>query len=412
MVTRSTDVAAPAILESMPGGVTAAAGFRAAGVACGIKLGGLDLALVAAEQPASAAGVFTTNLVTAAPVLVSREHLRRTSGVAQAVVANSGCANACTGDAGLAAARAMADATAQALDCRAEHVLVASTGVIGISLDVRKVKAGIATATEQLDRGGHSTAAEAIMTTDLAPKETAIRVVTPDGVFHVGGMAKGAGMIDPRMATMLGFLTTDAAVAPELLQRALSEAADDTFNAITVDGDTSTNDSVFAFASGRSGVTIDEARFGGFLDALRAVCHELALAIVRNGEGATKLVAVRVVGADSREDARRAAHTIANSLLVKTAIHGGDPNWGRIVAAAGRSGAAVTAERARVRIGQTVVFDDGQPFDERGPTAAAYLRGREVEIEIDLGRAGEGQATIWTCDLSADYVRINADYRT
>ena len=412
MVTRSTHTEARATLESMPGGVTAASGFRAAGVASGIKRGDLDLAIVASEQLSGAAGMFTTNLATAAPVLVSRDHLRRSSGFAHAVVVNSGCANACTGEAGLAAARAMADETARVLGCQAEHVLVASTGVIGVSLDIAKVKAGIGVVAEQLDRGGHGTAAEAIMTTDLAPKETAVRVVTPAGAFHVGGMAKGAGMIEPRMATMLAFLTTDAAVEPELLRRALVEAADDTFNAITVDGDTSTNDSVFVLANGQSGVTIDEARYGVLLEALRTVCHELALAIVRNGEGATKLVAVRAVGADSREDARRAAHTIANSLLVKTAIHGGDPNWGRIIAAAGRSGAAVSVERARVRIGSTVVFDQGQPFDERAPAAAGHLRGHEVEIEIDLGRPGGGQATIWTCDLSADYVRINADYRT
>ena len=412
MVTHSTDAAAPITLESIPGGVTAAAGFRAAGVASGVKRGDLDLAIVATEQLAGAAGIFTTNLATAAPVLVSRDHLRRSSGFAHAVVVNSGCANACTGEAGLAAARAMADETARVLGCHAEHVLVASTGVIGVSLDIGKIKVGIAVVAEQLDRSGHGTAAKAIMTTDLAPKEAAVRVVTPAGVFHVGGMAKGAGMIEPRMATMLGFLTTDAAVEPELLRRALVETADDTFNAITVDGDTSTNDSVFALANGQSGVVIDQARYGVFLQALRTICHELALAIVRNGEGATKLVAIRAVGADSREDARRAAHTIANSLLVKTAIHGGDPNWGRIIAAAGRSGAAFSVERARVQIGSTIVFDQGQPFDERALAAASHLRGHEVEIEIDLGRPGGGQATIWTCDLSADYVRINADYRT
>ena len=227
----------------------------------------------------------------------------------------------------------------------------------------------------------------------------------------IGGMAKGAGMIEPMMATMLAFLTTDAAVPSALLGRALREAVNDTFNAITVDGECSTNDSVMLLASGASGANVDEASYGAFLEGLRAVCLDLALGIVRGGEGATKLVTVTVTGAASSAEARTAAKAIANSLLVKTAIHGGDPNWGRLVAVAGRAGVAFELSRAAVTIGSTVLFKGGRPHDEAAPEAAAYLRGKNIEVAVDLG-AGADSSTVWTCDLSAEYVRINADYRT
>jgi glutamate N-acetyltransferase/amino-acid N-acetyltransferase len=219
-------------------------------------------------------------------------------------------------------------------------------------------------------------------------------------------------MIEPHMATMLGVLTTDAAVAAPLLQRALQEAVDVTFNAITIDGDTSTNDTVFLLAGGTSGVEVDLAAYPAFVAALREVCGTLARAIVRGGEGATKLVSITASGAASESDARRAAKTIANSLLVKTAVHGGDPNWGRLLAAAGRAGVAFDVERAAVRVGPVVLFQDGVPFDDRAPEAAAYLSGSDIDIEIDLGARGSDRATVWTCDLSAEYVAINADYRT
>ena len=400
-------------IEPIEGGVTAPAGFRAAGVACGIKkTGALDLAIVVADAPAAAAGVFTTNKALAAPVLVSREHLVRSGGLARAVVVNSGCANACTGPEGLAVARSSADFVASIVGCAPEQVLVASTGVIGVQLDLDRLRRGAGEAAKALSRAAHADAARAIMTTDKAPKSAAVSVTTPAGTFRVGGMAKGAGMIEPHMATMLGFLTTDAIVSAPLLQRALREAADVTFNAITIDGDTSTNDTVFLLASGASGVQIDEAAYDGFAAALREVCGTLARAIVRGGEGATKLVAVSASGAASDADAKRAAHTIANSLLVKTAIHGGDPNWGRLLAAAGRAGAAFDVEHAAVRIGPVVLFKDGVPFDERAPEAAVYLAGSDLEIEVDLGAGGPHSATVWTCDLSAEYVAINADYRT
>ncbi|MCY4599554.1 MAG: bifunctional glutamate N-acetyltransferase/amino-acid acetyltransferase ArgJ [Acidobacteria bacterium] len=394
------------------GGITAAAGFRAAAVSCGLKADALDLALIVADETASAAAVFTTNLVVAAPVLVAKRHLTESGGTARAVVVNSGCANACTGAEGMVAADAMATAVAQAIGCRTEHVLIASTGVIGLHLDSTKIARGVADAAIRLGRDTHTAAAEAIMTTDIAPKEAAVRVDTPAGSFAIGGMVKGAGMIEPNMATMLGFLTTDAAVGPDRLRRALSEAVDDTFNAITVDGECSTNDAVFLLASGASGVTIDEAAHAAFVDALREVCGTLAREIVRGGEGATKLVAVRVTSGGSDADARRAARAIANSLLVKTALNGGDPNWGRLLAVAGRAGVAVEPARAQVRIGPAVLFADDTVFADREPAAAAHLAGDEVEVQVDLGTDGGHAATVWTCDLSAQYVRINADYRT
>jgi glutamate N-acetyltransferase/amino-acid N-acetyltransferase len=249
------------------------------------------------------------------------------------------------------------------------------------------------------------------MTTDLAPKESAARISIGGREAWIGGMCKGAGMIEPMMATMLGFVTTDAAVPKPLLDRALREAVDQSFNAITVDGDSSTNDCVLLLASGASGVAVDEASYGTFVEGLTTVCRELALAIVRGGEGATKLVTVQVTGAASSSEARKAAKVIANSLLVKTAIHGGDPNWGRLICAAGRAGVALDASRAGVTIGSLVLFKDGQPHDELAPKAADYLKGRDLEVGVDLG-AGSASSKVWTCDLSAEYVRINADYRT
>ena len=397
---------------AMAGGVTTPAGFTAAGVQAGIKASGaLDLAMIVADEPAAAAAIFTTNQVQAAPVQVSRDQIARSAGRVRAVVVNSGCANACTGARGMATARSTVQVAASLLGCPPEQVLVASTGVIGVHLDEAKVVAGIRAAVEALGRDGEP-AARAIMTTDLAPKSAAARVETPQGAFHVGGIAKGAGMIEPMMATMLGFVTTDAAVSPALLDRALREVADRTFNAITVDGECSTNDTLMALASGASGVTIDEPLYPALLAGLEAVCRALALAIVRGGEGATKLVAVRVTGAATRSDAVKAARTIANSPLVKTAIHGADPNWGRLVAAAGRSGTRFVLERSLVEVGPVALFRDGQPFDEQAAAAAEYLRGAELDVHVDLGTGGPGEATVWTCDLSAEYVRINGEYRT
>jgi glutamate N-acetyltransferase/amino-acid N-acetyltransferase len=394
------------------GGITAPRGFRAAGVFCGIKAKGLDLAMIVSDARAAAAGVFTVNRAQAAPVVLSRRQLAASSGHATAVVVNSGCANACTGPDGMQHAEAMAARTATAIGCGVSDVLVASTGVIGVKLDMAKVACGIQSAADALAVGAGGDAARAIMTTDPFPKEASVEITSAAGTFRVGGMAKGSGMIEPNMATMLGFVSTDAAVAPALLQRALKAVADDTFNAITVDGECSTNDCVFALANGASGVGLGDGDYAVLVEALRHVCEPLAIGIVRGGEGATKLVTVRVTGAASNDDARRAARAIANSLLVKTAIHGGDPNWGRLVAVAGRSGSDFVLDAAAVRIGPVELFSAGLPHDERAPQAAEYLEGDNLVVVVDMGTGGRGTSQMWTCDLSAEYVRINADYRT
>jgi glutamate N-acetyltransferase / amino-acid N-acetyltransferase len=399
-------------IARVDGGVTTPHGFRASGVHCGIKAAGLDLALLVSDTPASAAAVFTTNRVQAAPIVVSRAQIQATDGRASAIVVNSGCANACTGADGLAHAEAMVRGTARTLGCDPGGVFVASTGVIGVKLDMAKVRSGIERAAAALSPGGGAEAARAIMTTDPFPKEAAVEVQSEGGTFRIGGMAKGSGMIEPQMATMLAFVTTDAAVEPALLQRALVEVADETFNAITVDGECSTNDCVFALAGGASGVGLGEREYPLLVEALRQVCEPLAIGIVRGGEGATRLIVVHVTGAEHDVDARRAARAIANSPLVKTAVHGGDPNWGRLVAVMGRSGAAFRLERAAVWIGPVELFRDGVPHDERAAEAAKHLKGPEVAIHLDLGTGGPARAHMWTCDLSAEYVRINADYRT
>jgi glutamate N-acetyltransferase/amino-acid N-acetyltransferase len=404
---------APISVTSVAGGVTAPEGFQAGSVHSGIKAAAsaLDLTVVATDSAASAAGIFTTNLAQAAPVQVSRRHLHRTDGWARAVVINSGCANACTGDDGQTHAVQMAVNTAAAIRCRPEEVLVASTGVIGVKLPIDRVLSGIQKAVGILDRTGGAAAARAIMTTDLFPKEHAVTVRTAHGSFTVGGMAKGAGMIEPNMATMIALLTTDAQVSPAVLRKALEASARDTFNAITVDGECSTNDTLFALASGASGVAIDDETYPALLDGLLAVSRELAVAIVRGGEGATKLVAITVGGAQTTDEARQVARTIANSPLVKTAVHGADPNWGRIVAAAGRSGVPFDINALSVAVGGTVLFENGRPHDELAPVAAQLLKGKSIQIDVTLG-SGPASATIWTCDLSAEYVRINGEYRT
>jgi glutamate N-acetyltransferase/amino-acid N-acetyltransferase len=404
-------------VDVIAGGVATARGFRAAGIGAGIKrprpdgATPLDLALIVSDTPATAAAVFTVNKAQAAPVIVSREHLVRSNGLARAVIVNAGCANACTGDEGMSNAQDMASETARLVGCDANQVLVASTGVIGVGLPMDKIRSALPRAFAALGRDQGPAAARAIMTTDPLPKEAAARVVLDGREAIIGGMAKGSGMIEPMMATMLGFVTTDASVPAPLLQRALRAAVNTTFNAITVDGECSTNDTVMLLANGSSGAIVNEASYDAFLNGLTAVCRELALAIVRGGEGATKLVTVNVTGAASEAEARTAAKAIANSPLVKTAIHGGDPNWGRLIAVAGRAGVAFELSRAVVTIGSIVLFDHGRPHDEYAPEAAAYLQGKELTVSVDLG-SGSAASTVWTCDLSAEYVRINADYRT
>ena len=409
-------MAAPASIKAgaiKAGGVTTPKGFRAAGVSAGIKrvAGSLDLALLVSDTPATAAAVFTTSRAQAAPVLVSIDHLARSGGVARAVIVNSGCANACTGDEGMQVARDMAAGTAALVKCPVDQVLVASTGVIGVGLPIEKIRAGLPAAMHALGQDQGAMAARAIMTTDPFPKEAAVHLTIDGRQVTIGGMAKGSGMIEPMMATMLAFITTDAAVPKGLLDRALREAVNDTFNAITVDGECSTNDSVMLLANGASGATVDDTTYKAFLEGLTTVCLALALGIVRGGEGATKLITITVTGAASPAEARTTAKAIGNSLLVKTAIHGGDPNWGRLIAVAGRAGVAFDLARAAVTIGSTVLFDEGRPHDDLAPEAAEYLKGKDINVSVDLG-VGSASSTVWTCDLSADYVRINADYRT
>lgn len=390
-------------LTKIEGGICAPLGFTAAGVACGLKESGRpDLCLISSEVSCSAAGVFTTNAFRAAPVLVTMENLR--GGSLRAVVANSGNANAWTGQKGLDDAREMAGMVARELDIPAGEVAVASTGVIGCYLDMEKVRKGISEAASSLSREGASRAAEAIMTTDTFPKQWSLEA---DG-FRVGGMAKGAGMISPRMATMLAFITTDALVEARDLARALRRVVDRTFNRITVDGCTSTNDMVVIMASGLSG-----RKVGGeeLEESLLPLCSSLARMIVEDGEGATRFVTVRVREAANDAEAEVAARAVADSPLVKTAFFGGDANWGRVVQALGASLPDLDAAGVEVRFGGLVVARGGEPVGASEEELRRVMSSPRVELEISLGR-GEGEAEIWTCDLSYEYVRINAEYHT
>ena len=406
------------------GGVTSALGFRAAGVHAGFRddPSRLDMALVVADEPAACAATFTQNVFCAAPVIVSKSHLDDVShGTARALVVNSGCANAATGDRGLQAARDTAAIVGGAVGCPAREVMVASTGVIGVHLDTAVFESGVPQAMSALSREGGPAAAQAIMTTDTHPKEFAVSF-SGDGIgydgctFTVGGMAKGSGMIMPNMATMIACITTDAPVNAFDLHKALKRAVSTSFNKITVDSDTSTNDSCFAFASGAASAGAapfdgESAAFALFEKALIAVCESLARSMAADGEGATRLVTVRVAGAASDDEADVAARTIANSPLTKTAIFGHDANWGRIAAAAGRSGARFRQEDVAIDIMGLPVLRNGLPvpFDE--DEALRRFERPEIDIEVDLG-AGDSSTIIWTCDFSHDYVTINGDYRT
>jgi glutamate N-acetyltransferase/amino-acid N-acetyltransferase len=397
-------------LTLVSGNATSPKGFRSAGVHCGVKREKPDLALLLSDVPASAAGVFTTNKVKAAPVRYTQSAVA--AGRAQAIVVNSGNANACTGEAGLADSEEMAKLTAGSLGLAADLVLVASTGVIGVPLPMDAIRSGIPVAVNALSSDGEA-AARAILTTDNFPKTAAVRLDI-DGVgVTIGGMAKGAGMIHPNMATTLCFLTTDASVPPAVLRGALKRAVQESFNSITVDGDTSTNDTVLVLANGCAGgapITNGEA-LARFTAALTLVAGELARMVVRDGEGATKLVEISVEGAASDLEARQAAMTVANSLLVKTALHGGEPNWGRILAALGRSGVEMNEETTDVSFGALDVVRAGLGVPGVWDAAAAALEEKEVSIRIRLAM-GNGAAKVWTSDLSEEYVRINGSYTT
>jgi glutamate N-acetyltransferase/amino-acid N-acetyltransferase len=400
------------------GSVTTPAGFVAGAVDSRIKKpGDLDLALIYSSRPCSAAAVFTRNQVAAAPVIVDRETLQNNRGHMHAVVANSGNANACTGQPGLDNARSMQRLVASQLGCDDQEVLVLSTGVIGVQLPMDRVATGIDEVGKALADDGGSLVAQAIMTTDTYPKHMALRLKLRGGAVTIGGIAKGAGMIHPNMATLLGVFTTDAVIEPDLLDRLLRTAINQSFNRISVDGDTSTNDTVLLLANGASGVElIDEEDISAFQAALNVITADLAKRIVRDGEGATKFVEINVSGAPDDEAAHLVAATIATSPLVKTAFAGSDANWGRILAAAGRAGVPFDQGQANLAVGvndaaQLTLVDQGTPTGYEEADAAAIFREAAFKILLELG-AGPGKATMWTSDLSHEYVTINADYRT
>ena len=384
-------------------------GFLASGIRAGIRKKRPDLGLIVAEDGANAAAVFTQNRFQAAPVVLSKAALKKSGGRVKAVVVNAGCANAVTGKPGLDAAKRVRTSAAELLRCSEDEIFLASTGVIGVVLPDKKVRESLPDAVNRLSSGGIDALSHAILTTDVGPKVS-------QGTFTIGGkrgrivgVAKGAGMIHPNMATMLSFVTTDAALEPSELHRALKEAVDQSFNAISVDGDTSTNDCVLLLASGKLGN--DAADIADFQTALNKVCRELAWMIVRDGEGATRVMEIDVRGAKSERDAKLAAHAIATSPLVKTALHGGDPNWGRILAAVGRSGAKFSVKRVSLKAGNVHLVRDGNPADYREKDAAKVFAKERVPITVDLG-SGTSRALVLASDFGHDYVSLNADYRS
>lgn len=402
-----------ATIRFVEGGVTAPEGFHAAGAEGGIRYRNRpDVGVIRSLQRASAAAVFTRNRFASPTIQANREHLAATGGYAQAIVVNAGNANACTGPAGLENARVMARIAAQALGVPEEEVLVASTGVIGEPLPMEPLRRGILAAVPALRRDGNGDFARAILTTDTHPKEIAVETLMGGHIVRVGGCAKGAGMISPNMGTMLAFLTTDAAVEPGLLGILLRRVVARTFNRVVVDGDQSTNDSTFLLASGKSApVESHTEAEEQFAHALEVVCRELAIAIARDGEGATKLIEITVRGAKTEEDADRAARAIATSPLVKTAVYGHDANWGRILCALGYSGADFSPDDVDLWLENLQLVKNGVRTDYREEDATLCLRRETVRFLLDL-HAGDESVTFWTCDLTEGYIRENASYRS
>jgi glutamate N-acetyltransferase/amino-acid N-acetyltransferase len=400
------------------GGVVSAAGFVAGAARGELKTAGDDIVLIASETPATCAAVFTRNLVKAAPVEVCAAHAQNT--FVRAIVANAGNANCCTGTQGLADAHEMCELAAQKLGCPGEEILVCSTGIIGHQMPMDKIGNGIAAVELSRTPEQNERLARAIMTTDTRPKFCAASTFVDGKKVTVGGTVKGAGMIGPDMssyapsalhATLLSFITTDAQIEKQLLQNELERAIEKSYNSVTIDGDTSTNDTALVLANGASGVLFDEGNIKVFRALLESVVTQLAREVARDGEGATRLVTVKVLCARDEAQAKVAAMTIANSPLVSTAIFGGDPNWGRIAAAAGRSGAQFDAAKLQIKIGDVEVFRNGEPTQFELAQAEAALQKEEVILEISLG-AGAANWTAWTCDFSYDYVKINAEYHT
>ena len=393
------------------GSVTSAKGFKAAGIFCGIKKKKKDLSLIYSDTSCITAGTFTTNKVKAAPLLITKEIVNSHKKV-KAVLCNSGNANACTGDEGYKDALQMQKFCAENLGLQEDEVLISSTGVIGQRLPMEAMLNGITTITTSLSDDGGLDAAEAIMTTDKKMKSFAVQINLKKGNVTIGGICKGSGMIAPNMATMLAFLTTDAEIAEDSLKNIFVKAIDSSFNKISVDGETSTNDMCIILANGKSGITInDEEELNEFQEALNVICIQMAKSIVADGEGATKLVTVNVKNAKSKIDADLIGKSIANSSLVKTAIYGEDANWGRIMSAAGQSGADIEPDKVAISFNDLSVLQPNFSLTLNEELASKILSQPEFVINIDLGLGKEG-TTWWTCDLTEEYIRINADYRT
>lgn len=397
----------------MKKGITLPKGFKAAGIHCGIKKSKRDLALIYSETPASAAAVFTLNKVQAAPVLVCKKHLQE-GNTFRAIVVNSGNANACTGEKGFSDAVEMATKTAEVLNIDPKEIFVSSTGVIGETLPMDKITNGIEKIVHSLSEEDNNTAAEAIMTTDTFVKSESITFLIDGKEISIGGIAKGSGMIHPNMATMLAFITTDAAIEKDVFQTILKNVTDKTFNRIIVDGDTSTNDMVIALANGQSG--IDAIKPGTeayelFSESLFKIMKKLSTDIVVDGEGATKLIEINVEGALSDADAEKAGRTVALSPLVKTAIHGEDANWGRILAAVGYSGIEFNPDKFEIIINGTPILEQNYKVTLPIGEANKTLKPKTIDLLLKLN-CGDGKATCWTCDFSEEYVKINGSYRT
>ncbi|MCX8131142.1 MAG: bifunctional glutamate N-acetyltransferase/amino-acid acetyltransferase ArgJ [Clostridia bacterium] len=400
-------------MQIIEGGVTSPKGFTASGVACGLKKNGKkDLAVVCSEGTAAASGVFTTNVVKGHSLLVTMEHIK--NGYAQAVVINSGNANACVGERGYKDAKEMAELAAQLLNCEPDDILVGSTGVIGSPLNMPAVRSGIRGAIAGLSPDGGHDAEEAIMTTDIVPKEIAVELEIQGENIRIGGMAKGSGMIHPNMATMIGIITTDINISRGLLDKALKETVKHTFNRVSVDGDTSVCDMVVMLANGEadnSGIVKEDAEYEKFLSALNLVCTTLARMIAKDGEGATKLVEITINGAGNEADAYKAVCAIAKSPLVKTAIFGEDANWGRIITAVGYSGADFDPNLVDIFLADLMVCRNGTALEFDEEKAKKILKANEIKITVNLKR-GNFSDRMWTCDFSYDYVKINGSYRS
>lgn len=394
-------------------GVTFPKGFKAAGVKAGIKKSGnLDLALIYTEKEAAVAGVFTKNAVAAAPVIVSREVVK--GGKAHAIVANAGCANACTGETGLANARKMAALAAAEVGCAPDEVLVGSTGIIGVNLPMDKLEAGIKAAAAELSEDGSKNAGNAIITTDTYSKACSCEVEIGGQAVRFGAIAKGSGMIQPNMATMLCYITTDANISSQLMQKALSEIVEVSFNMISVDGDMSTNDTVLVLANGASGtaeITDGSPEYDKFYATLKEICQELSKRIAADGEGATKFLTINVSGTKTFEDAKTVAMSIAKSPLVKTAFFGEDPNWGRVICAVGYAGIPMVPEKTVIKFGGVPVYANGLGAEFNEDDIHKVMAEHDIVIDVEMGM-GDAKATVWSCDFSYEYVKINGEYHT